>query len=157
MTTPSHPKPRSASPISYGNGGNKNVDAIMSSVQGPSEETQIERFPPLSVRVGVAWLVGFLARLYLGKRAEDLKDSAVAKVIEFYIPTKFSKRVKWLPPQERGRVIEFCPPTKKSRTFQAGTHPRLPASLTQASARHPQSARCSGSLRPRRRQTLAEA
>ena len=86
----------------------------MRSVQGPSEETQIERFRPLSVRVGVAWLVEFLASLYLGKRAEDLKDADVAKVIEFYIPTKFSKRVKWLPPQERGRVIEFCPPTKKS-------------------------------------------
>ena len=35
-------------------------------------------------------------------------------VIEFYIPTKFSKRVKWLPPQVRGRVIEFRLPTKKS-------------------------------------------
>jgi hypothetical protein len=114
MTSPSHPKPRSASPILYGNGGNKNVDAIMRGVQSPSEETQIERFPPLSVRVGVAWLVGFLARLYLGKRTEDLKDAAVPKVIEFYIATKFSRRVKWLPPQERGRVIAFCPPTKKS-------------------------------------------
>jgi hypothetical protein len=37
----------------------------------------------------------------------------VAKVIEFYVPTNFSKRVKWLPPQQR-RVIEFCPPTKKT-------------------------------------------
>jgi hypothetical protein len=85
----------------------------MNGVESPSEEPQIERFPPLSVRVGVAWLVG-LARLYLGKRTEDLKDAAVAKVIEFYIPTKFSQRVKWLPPQQRGRVIEFCPPTKKT-------------------------------------------
>jgi hypothetical protein len=92
----------------------EHVDAFMNGVQSPSEETQIKRFPPLSVRVGVAWLVGFLARLYLGKRAEDLKDAAVAKVIEFYIPTNFSQRVKWLPPQERGIVIEFCPPTKKT-------------------------------------------
>ena len=38
----------------------------------------------------------------------------MAKVIEFYLPIKFSMRVKWLPPQQRGRVIEFCPPTKKS-------------------------------------------
>jgi hypothetical protein len=38
----------------------------------------------------------------------------VAKVIEFYVPTKFSQRVKRLPQQPRGRVIEFCPPTKKS-------------------------------------------
>ena len=67
------------------------MDAVMNGVQSPSEETQIERFPPLSVRVGVAWLVGFLAMLYLWKRTEDLKDAAVAKVIEFYIPTKFSR------------------------------------------------------------------
>ena len=40
--------------------------------------------------------------------------NAVAKVIEFYIPTRFLKRAKWIPPQERGKVIEFCPPTKKS-------------------------------------------
>lgn len=90
------------------------MDAMMRGVQSPSEETQIERFPPLSVRAGVAWLVGFLARLYLGKRTEELKDRAVAKVIEFYVPTKFSRRVKWLPPQEWGKVIEFCPPTKKT-------------------------------------------
>jgi hypothetical protein len=49
-----------------------------------------------------------------GERTGDLKDRAVAKVIEFYIPSKFSMRVKWLPPQQRGRVIEFSPPTKKS-------------------------------------------
>jgi hypothetical protein len=90
------------------------VDAIMRGVQSPSEETQVERFPPLSVRVGVAWLVGFLARLYLGKRTSGLKDAVVAKVIEFYIPTNFSRRVKWFPLQERGKVIEFCPPTKKT-------------------------------------------
>lgn len=41
-------------------------------------------------------------------------ETAVAKIIEFYIPTKFAKRVKWVPPQQRGRVIEFCLPTKKS-------------------------------------------
>jgi hypothetical protein len=90
------------------------VDAIMRGVQSPSEETQIERFPPLSVRVGVAWIVGFLARLYLGKTTEDLKDATVPKVIEFYIPINFSKRVKWLPPQQRGTVIKFRLPTQKS-------------------------------------------
>jgi hypothetical protein len=46
----------------------------MRSVKSPSKETQIERFHPLSVRMGVAWLVEFPARLYLGKRTEDLKD-----------------------------------------------------------------------------------
>jgi len=36
------------------------------------------------------------------------------KLIEFYIPSKFSQHVKWLPPQQRGRVIEFRLPTTKS-------------------------------------------
>ena len=90
------------------------MDAIMRGMQSPSEETQTKRFPPLSVRMGVAWLVGFLASPYLGKTTEDLKDATVAKVIEFYIPTNFSKRVKWLPPQQRGRVIEFRLPAQKS-------------------------------------------
>ena len=35
----------------------------------------------------------------------------MAKVIEFYIPIKFFRAVKWVPPQQRGRVIEFCLPT----------------------------------------------
>jgi len=64
--------------------------------------------------MGVAWLVEFLARPYWGKRTENWKDWAVARVIKFYIPTNFSKRVKWVPPQQRGKVIEFCPPAKKS-------------------------------------------
>lgn len=38
----------------------------------------------------------------------------MAKVIEFYIPNKFSKRVKWLPPQQNGKVIEFRLPTPKT-------------------------------------------
>jgi len=38
----------------------------------------------------------------------------VAKVIEFYIPAKFEKRVQWVPLQQRGKVIEFSLPTKKS-------------------------------------------
>ena len=47
-------------------------------------------------------------------RTVELKEQAVAKVIEFYIPTKFSKPVKWLPAQQTGRVIEFPAPTTKS-------------------------------------------
>jgi hypothetical protein len=38
----------------------------------------------------------------------------MARVIEFYIPIGFSKRVKWLAPQLRGKVIEFRVPTGKS-------------------------------------------
>jgi hypothetical protein len=38
----------------------------------------------------------------------------MAKVIEFHIPTKFLKSVKWVSPLQRGRVIEFRLPTMKS-------------------------------------------
>lgn len=31
----------------------------------------------------------------------------VAKIIEFYIPNSFQKKVKWVSPVRRGRVIEF--------------------------------------------------
>jgi hypothetical protein len=33
---------------------------------------------------------------------------AVAKVIEFYVPNSFRRRVKWVSPEQRGRVIEFA-------------------------------------------------
>jgi hypothetical protein len=32
---------------------------------------------------------------------------AVAKVIEFYIPDNFRRRVKWVSPERRGNVLEF--------------------------------------------------
>jgi len=38
----------------------------------------------------------------------------MAKVIEFYIPTRFKKKVAWAPPQVRGKVIEFYSQVKKS-------------------------------------------
>jgi hypothetical protein len=38
----------------------------------------------------------------------------MARVIEFYIPNRFQKKVAWVPPQRRGQVIEFCPLVKKS-------------------------------------------
>jgi len=31
----------------------------------------------------------------------------VAKLIEFYIPKKFRRRVKWLPLEQRGKVLKF--------------------------------------------------
>jgi hypothetical protein len=40
--------------------------------------------------------------------------ATVAKVIEFYIPISFRKRLKWVPWQQRGKVIEFCLPRAKS-------------------------------------------
>jgi hypothetical protein len=38
----------------------------------------------------------------------------MAKVIEFYIPSHFQRKVAWVPPQKRGKVIEFCTQVKKS-------------------------------------------
>ena len=88
----------------------KHVDAILRGVQGTSEKIQVERFRALSVRMGVA---GLLAKTWLAK-LQDLKDRPVAKVIEFYIPTRIPKRAKWLPTQQRGKVIAF--PVSPKRT-----------------------------------------
>ena len=51
----------------------KNVDAIMRGVQGSLEKTQVERFHPLSVRVGVA---GTLKSVFttIGKEELAVKD-----------------------------------------------------------------------------------
>jgi hypothetical protein len=38
----------------------------------------------------------------------------MAKMIEFYIPNNFRKRVKWVSLQQRGKIIEFASPMKKS-------------------------------------------
>lgn len=38
----------------------------------------------------------------------------MAKVIEFYVPTRFRKNGKWVPPEQRGKVIEFVRDMKKS-------------------------------------------
>jgi len=35
------------------------------------------------------------------------KEMAVARVIEFYVPDNFRRRVKWVSPEQRGRIIEF--------------------------------------------------
>jgi hypothetical protein len=38
----------------------------------------------------------------------------MARVIEFYIPARFHKPVKWVPPAERGQVHEFPAAVRKS-------------------------------------------
>ena len=37
----------------------------------------------------------------------------MANVIEFYVPVRFRKPVKWVPQQQRGRVLEFVLPQKR--------------------------------------------
>lgn len=31
----------------------------------------------------------------------------MAKVIEFYVPSRFQKKIKWIPRERRGKMIEF--------------------------------------------------
>jgi hypothetical protein len=38
----------------------------------------------------------------------------MAKIIEFRVPDKFVKRVKWIPEDQRGKVVEFPSQQKKS-------------------------------------------
>jgi hypothetical protein len=38
---------------------------------------------------------------------------AVAKIIEFYIPSRFRKSGKWVPPRKGGKIIEFVPTNTK--------------------------------------------
>jgi len=39
----------------------------------------------------------------------------MAKIIEFYVPSSFQKKVtKWTPPENRGKLLAFTLPEKKS-------------------------------------------
>jgi hypothetical protein len=38
----------------------------------------------------------------------------MAQVIEFYIPTRFKPKVKWVPPEQRGKILAFPADLKKS-------------------------------------------
>jgi hypothetical protein len=41
--------------------------------------------------------------------------TAMAIVLEYYVPEKFRKQSgKWIPPEQRGKVILFPAPEKKS-------------------------------------------
>lgn len=87
----------------------------MRGMQGTAQKVAIVRFSSLSMRMGVAgiWLVPSRP----DQRGHDRRkagDRVVANVVEFYIPSRFRKRVKWTPQQQRGKLIEFRPPAKKS-------------------------------------------
>lgn len=38
----------------------------------------------------------------------------MAQVIEFYIPSNFHKKAKWVPKESRGKVLEFPAAVKKT-------------------------------------------
>jgi len=44
----------------------------------------------------------------------QMMEDVMAKVIEFYIPNSFTKKINCIAPNERGKVIEFPSPKRKS-------------------------------------------
>ena len=42
------------------------------------------------------------------------RRTVMAQVIEFYIPTRFKPKVKWVPVAQRGKIIAFPTDLKKS-------------------------------------------
>jgi len=83
------------------------VDAFMCSLQGALAKTKALRFCSLSVRLGMA------GSCEVNRRVRQ-KGRQVAKIIEFYIPSNFRWKRKWIPPQNRGKIIEFSLQTRKS-------------------------------------------
>ena len=91
------------------------MDEVMCFMQGASKEAAIVRLGPVSMRMGVAGscIAKPGKRLYaLGDRKTEGQELIVAKVIEFYIPSNFHKRARWIPTEQRGKLIEFCLPEK---------------------------------------------
>jgi hypothetical protein len=65
----------------------------------------------------VRCVIGFLEKsgYATGSGANvDGSGSAMAKIIEFYIPNSFRKKRPWIPAEERGKLIEFPAAEKKS-------------------------------------------
>jgi hypothetical protein len=42
------------------------------------------------------------------------RRQTVAKVIGFYIPNNFRKKLRWIPVELRGKIVQFPLPVKKS-------------------------------------------
>jgi hypothetical protein len=55
-----------------------------------------------------------LVRLYVPTNSGDEGRTAMARVIQFYIPTSFQRKVKWVALQQRGKVIQFQREVRKS-------------------------------------------
>ena len=48
------------------------------------------------------------------KRAAVDRRMVMAQVIEFYIPSRFKPKVKWVPMEQRGKIIAFPTDLKRS-------------------------------------------
>jgi hypothetical protein len=53
-------------------------------------------------------------RLYVPAKPGNKARTEMAQVIQFYIPTSFQRKVKWVAPQQRGKVIQFQREVRKS-------------------------------------------
>jgi hypothetical protein len=42
------------------------------------------------------------------------RSHLMAQIIEYYVPDRFKKKVKWIPQEERGKIIDFPSDEKKS-------------------------------------------
>src|SRR5579872_1781561 len=62
------------------------------------------------------WASGcVICKWFLGRRFVRLGlATAMAKVIEYYVPQGFRRSARWIPPDQRGKIIEFSVPQKKS-------------------------------------------
>ena len=92
------------------------MDEIVRSVQGNYDKAAIVRLSPLSLRMGVGGSSKLKTIRTMPKHG-NLRDEGnifMAKVIDFYIPASFQKRVTSVPDSQRGKLIEFSPPAKKS-------------------------------------------
>jgi hypothetical protein len=56
---------------------------------------------------------GIWVAFLMVSKANTLED-AMAKVIEFHIPARFHKQMKWIPQAQRGKVLEFPAEVRKS-------------------------------------------
>ncbi len=65
----------------------------------------------LRLRDSVCCRCGWIGRA-IGAR--EIKEIVMAKVIEFYVPTRFQRPLKAAPQVQVGKIIEFCLDTKKS-------------------------------------------
>ena len=70
------------------------MDTALCRLQAGSLENQAMRSRLLRVRLGMV--------------------TAMAKVIEYYVPERFRKTARWIAPDQRGKIIEFPVPEKKS-------------------------------------------
>ena len=55
----------------------------------------------------------FVREWFVGELVMD-RRMIMAQVIEFYIPSRFKQKVKWVPVEQRGKILAFPADLKKS-------------------------------------------